>query len=443
MKVEKNNKRILHSWAFYDWANSVFPLIITAAIFPSFYETVTTNSNGSDIVEFLGINIKNTVLYSYSFSFSFLTVAILSPFLSGIADITGKKKSFMKFFVFLGAISCSSLFFFDGNNIEFGIIAFIMANIGFNGSLVFYNAYLPEIATLDKMDKISAKGYSLGYAGSVILLIANLIFILNAKNMGISNNLLPYKISFLSVGLWWILFSQYTFKNLPQSLSNGRNKTKLLTKGFKELLLVWKEIKKSATKKKFLFAFFFYSMGVQTVIYMATIFGAKELHISTIKLIISILIIQIVGIGGAYLFSWISKRKNNIFALTVSLVIWIFICVVAYFIYTDYGFYFLAFMVGLVMGGIQSISRSTYSKLIPQDTKDVSSYFSFYEFTEKIAIVIGIWSYGYIEFISGSMRNSVFTLGIFFLIGILILKLIKKSPQKGDFSNGFSKQIDN
>lgn len=432
-KPVKNNKKIINAWTFYDWANSVYPLVITAAIFPAYYESVTQTENGSDIVNFLGLNIKNTVLYSYAFSISFLIIAILSPLLSGIADYSGKKKAFMRFFVFLGAVSCSSLFFFDGNNLLLGIGAFMLASIGFNGSLVFYNAYLPEIVTKDKMDKVSAKGYAMGYLGSVILLLLNFLLILNADNFGIHNNLLPYKISFLTVGIWWIGFSQYTLYHLPSSPITPGIKTNYLFKGFEEIASVFKELVQIKNLLMFLLSFFFYSMGVQTVIYMATLFGIKELGIATERLIIAIIIIQVVGILGAYFFSFISKIKGNIFSLSIALIIWVLICISAYFIYTENEFFILAFFVGFVMGGIQSISRSTYAKLIPKDTKNTASYFSFSELTEKVAIVFGLASYGIIESLTNSMRNSIIFLTIFFVIGFIFL--LKVNLNKSNLIN--------
>jgi len=401
---------------------------MTAAIFPPFYENITKSAFHDDMVIFLGFSIKNSVLYSYAFSFSFLITAFISPVLSGIADYSGQKKSYMRFFVTLGALTSMSLFFFNGYNIHFGIIAIILANIGFNGSLVFYNAYLPEISTEDRRDRVSAKGFSLGYLGGFILLVINLLFILNAEKIGITSKTLAPQICFLSVGIWWIGFAQYSFYYLPSGYLKEEKKHHYLLSGFNEIKKVFQEVRHHKNMKIFLFSFFIYSMGVQTVLYMASLFGAKVLNVPTEKLILSILLIQLVAMVGAQLAAWLSEKTTNLKAISILLAGWVIMCITAYFTTKANGFFILSFMVGLVMGGIQSLSRSTFSKFIPEKTVDTASFFSFYEFTEKIAIVLGIASYGFIEQISGSMRNSVILLGIFFISAFLVLLFLLKKP---------------
>jgi len=339
------------------------------------------------------------------------------------------KKAMMKFFTYLGAAACMLLFFFDGQNIEFGISMTVLASIGYAGSLVFYNSYLPEVASTENFDRISAKGYSMGYIGSVIQLLFSLVMVLKPELFGLEKGTLPARLSFLTVGVWWIGFSQIAFYYLPKN-PHGRtpDMVHLFKKGANELALVWASLKQLPETKRFLSSFFFYSMGVQTVMLLAATFGEKELELESSKLIITVLIIQIVAIGGAYLFALLSERKSNKFSLLSMILIWVGICIGAYFVYTEFQFYILAVVVGLVMGGIQSLSRSTYSKLIPENTPDTASYFSFYDVTEKLSIVGGTFCYGLIEQLTGSMRNSIVALGIFFVIGLsLILKLrVKK-----------------
>lgn len=424
LPIEK--KRVINAWAFYDWANSVYNLTITSTIFPIYWTAVTV-SNGNSRVSFFGYELENTVLYSFALSFSFLVVALLSPILSGIADYNGSKKRFMQLFCLIGSISCSALFFFNKTNIEFGIIAFALGTIGWAGSLVFYNSYLPEIATEEEQDKVSAKGFALGYVGSSLLLIVNLIVILFPESFGIpEKSSLPARIAFLAVGIWWFGFAQYTFYFLPKSKSRINIKLDILFKGYRELAGVWKLLKEHKNLKAFLVAFFFFTMGIQTVMYVATLFGSKELKLESGQLIATILIIQFVAIGGAYLFAFLSKKIGNIKALLIALVIWIVICISAYFVVNANQFFILAFTVGIVMGGSQSLSRSTYSKLLP-NTKDTTSFFSFYDTTEKIAIVLGTASYGLIEEITGNMRNSVFSLGTFFVLGFILLSRLKRN----------------
>lgn len=448
-KSGKNIKKITNAWCMYDWANSVYPLTITSAIFPIYW-----NSQTKAGVEIFGMHLSNTVLYSYSLSLAFLVIALVNPILSGIADISGNKKAFMKAFVIIGCLSCFGMSYFDSNHIWIGIVTFIFGTIGFAGSLVFYNAYLPEIATKEHFDRLSAKGFSLGYIGGVILLIFNLALILfpqliynvDAKaheyllsGMSADDAVKATKnyysgpasrLSFITVGVWWYLFSLIPFRFLPKN--NSKNHTISFTKGYKELRKVYLEIKKNGAIKKYLGAFFFYSMGVQTVMYVAAIFGDKELKLPAENLIITILIIQLIAVLGAIIFSRLSNRFGNINALLVSVLIWIGVCIGAYFVNSVNSFYILAAVVGSIMGGIQSLSRSTYAKLIPTSTHDTASYFSFYEFTEKVAIVLGTFSFGFIEFaiykITGetSMRYSVLSLMLFFIIGAVLLNGIRK-----------------
>jgi MFS transporter, UMF1 family len=423
--LQKGDKKLINAWTFYDWANSSYPLVITTAIFPIFYEAVTSIKDEaglviSDKVSLFGREFINTELYSYVVALSFIIVSLSSPILSGIADYSGNKKRFMQFFCYLGSFSCASLFFFSKENLGLGMLSILFASIGFWGSLVFYNAYLPEIASPADHDKVSAKGFGMGYFGSAILLILNLVAI---KGFG-----MPAKYSFISVAVWWIGFAQITFARLPNGRKVSRGEGNIILKGFRELFKVWDQLKQYKQLKRYLLAFFIYSMGVQTVMLMAVLFAKKEIvGLEDGNLIVSVLLIQFVGILGSFLFSRLSKKIGNIKSLGVTLFIWIAICIGTYkFVYTPNAFYIVACTVGLVMGGIQSLSRSTYSKLLPV-TEDNASFFSFYDVCEKIGIVIGMLSFGAIEGITGGMRNSILALITFFILGFLILLTIPKT----------------
>jgi UMF1 family MFS transporter len=426
--MEKNNKKIINAWCMYDWANSVYSLTITTAVFPIYFASVTragasgVNAEGQALINFLGFQLPNTVLYSYALSFAFLAIALINPLLSGIADYSGRKKSFMRFFAFMGAVSCAMLYFFDEAHLWIGILFFITATIGYAGSLVFYNAYLPEIATPDQYDRVSARGFSMGYIGSVLLLIVNIVML---KTLPDGKE--AAKLSFLSVGFWWLLFAMYTFRHLPSGnkLAKDRNGESYLAKGYKEVLNVLAEIRKQKSIRNFLLSFFFYSMGFQTIMYLASIFGAEELKIPESGLIVTILIIQLVAIGGAVLFAFSSRKYGNVVTLLLALCLCIVVCVAAYKVATANQFYALAFLVGLIMGGLQSLSRSTYSKLLP-DTGDNASYFSFYELTDKVGTATGTAIYGLIAGLTGSMRNSIFALVLFFIIAIFFLNTLRK-----------------
>lgn len=425
-----NNKRITNAWCMYDWANSVYSLTIITAVFPMYYEAVTTSEDGNTLVNFLGWELPNTALYSYALSLSFLLTALMLPLLTGIADYSGKKKAFLKAFAYLGSLACAGLFFFNGGNLEYGILMVILASIGYSGSLVFYDAYLPEIATADQYDRLSARGYSFGYVGSVILLIFNLVMIQMPGLFGIEDgSALPAKISFVTVAIWWAAFAQIPFRRLPSNVYNRRVEGRYFSKGYEEIRKVYRSLKDLPDLKRYLVAFLFYNAGVQAVMYLATLFGTKELGMEAGALIITVLIIQIVAIGGAYAFARISEVKGNIYSLSVMIIIWIVVCIAAYFVNSQYQFFALAFVVGLVMGGIQSLSRATYSKLIPKDTADHASYFSFYDVTYNVSLVMGTFAYGFVDHLTGSMRNSALALGIFFVSGIILLRKVVIRPR--------------
>ncbi len=408
----------------YDWANSVHNLVITASIFPVYFSATARTASGGDVIDFLGIPVKNSVLFSYSVSFSFLMIALLIPFCTAVADYTGRKKTFMKFFCYLGAVSCACLFFFTRDTLEFSVLAFMMSLIGWSGSIVFYNSFLPEIATEDNYDRFSARGFAMGYIGAVLLLLFNLTMIMNPQWYGIEDKSLPARISFLSVGIWWVLFAQIPFRYLPSNLHNRKPAERWLFNGFRNLRKVFNELQQQVLLPRYLMAFFVFNMGVQTVMYVATIFGANELKLSSTSLITTVLLIQLIGVAGSFFFSWLSGKLGNIHALMTGVTIWIGICAAAYYVTTEGEFYVLAATVGMVMGGIQALSRATYSKLIPDNTTDTASYFSFYDVTEKTSLVLGTFSFGFIELMTGSMRNSILALLVYFVIGLFLLARI-------------------
>ena len=414
--MQTASKKVINGWAMYDWANSVYNLVITTTFFPAYYAAVTGLKNFPDGITFLGRRFVNTELKDYVLAFGFLVIALLSPVLSSIADYKGNKKNFMRFFCYMGALSCSLLFFFDKNHVTLGLMCFMFAGIGFYGSQVFYNSYLPEIAAEKDMDRISARGYTMGYIGSVLMQLIGFALVMTMEDKG-----LALTITFLLVGLWWVGFAQITFTRLPiNSKTERKAKKHVLVNGFHELKIVFQQVRKMPVLKRYLSAFFFYSMGVQTVMLVAIDFGIKELKLEDAKLIITAVIIQLVAIAGAIAMSRLSAKYGNIKVLIFTVLLWIAVCIAGYFITTEMHFYILASLVGLVMGGIQSLSRSTYSKLMPE-TKDTASFFSFYDVTEKFAIVIGLFSFGLIEGLTHSMRNSLLALITFFAVGLLLL----------------------
>lgn len=427
------NTKVINAWCMYDWANSVYNLVITTTFFPIYFAGITKSAYGENTVPLLGRTFKNTSLYDYSLAAAYFIIALALPILSSVADSRGNKKKFMQFFTWLGSAACIGLFWFKGPepNVGWGVMCFILAAMGYIGSLVFYNSYLPEIAPPEDRDWISARGYSMGYAGSVLLQLVGFGLVLYFSSMGDETSGPRY--TFLLVGLWWIGFAQFTFARLPDSKpAKDKPLREVLRAGFIELQKVWSQVKELKLLKWFLVAFFFYSMGVQTVMLAATLFGSQVLGLPADKLIITVVIIQLVAIPGAILMSYLSGKSGNLPVLMGVVLFWILVCVAAYEvanlkeanINVEFHFYGLAVAVGLVMGGIQSLSRSTYSKLMPE-TKDTASFFSFYDVTEKIAIVIGIFSFGYIDEVFG-MKNSVLALIVFFVLGFLALLVARK-----------------
>ena len=421
----KNVPKTLTAWTMYDWANSVHSLTITSAIFPIYFPLAAVMMpSKSTTLNFWGFQLENTVIYSYAISLGFLLLAFSIPLVSAISDYTGKKKIFMKMYCYLGAISCMILYFFKEGNYYLGTFAFIFSIVGWGGSIVFYNSYIPEIATEDKYDSLSARGFTMGYLGSVILLIQNLTMVLKPEWYGGISGGEASRISFLTVGIWWIVFAQIPFYYLPETQKPQKQAGNWIFNGFKELRKVFGELQKSPITKKFLLAFFFYNMGAQTVIFLGALFGAKELNLPTDSLIITILLIQLVAIPGAYFFSILSKKIGNTKSLSYIVLIWIVVCIAGYYIYTRNEFYVLATGIGFVMGGIQSLSRSTYAKMLPENTHDTASYFSFYDVCDRLSTVIGTFMFGLVNQITGSMRMSLLFLTVVFAVGYLVLRQI-------------------
>ncbi|WP_436485059.1 MFS transporter [Chitinophaga sp. ARDCPP14] len=417
------SKKVINGWAMYDWANSVYNLVITTTFFPIYFLAVT-----GEHVSFLGMNFVNSALYNYSMAAAYLLVALASPILSSIADTRGNKKNFLRFFTILGALSCCALYFFDGDHLLLGVICFILSTIGYCGGLVFYNSYLPEIAAPEDRDRISARGYSMGYVGSVILQLLGFGLVVLGPKMGMGKSQ-PVQLTFLLVGIWWFGFAQITFARLPKSTVITKHTVNAFTEGFTELRKVYAQVKQLPVLKRFLRGFFFYSMGVQTVMMAATIFGGKVLKLPDEMLIVTVVIIQIVAIAGAWSMARLSTRFGNLRVLIAVVIFWIGICIAGYKMQTAMHFYLLATAVGLVMGGIQSLSRSTYAKLMPE-TEDTTSFFSYYDVTEKLSIVIGMFSFAYIDDLTEDMRNSVLALVVFFVIGLIwIISALRKQKQ--------------
>ncbi len=423
-KMESTNKKAEFGWVMFDWANSSYNLVISTAIFPTFFISVTDPT-----IHWFGTDISNSSIYAFTVSTAYLLVCAISPILSGIADYGGSRKKFMRLFTTMGSLACMSLIFFEGmQSIWIGILGFLVATLSHAGSLVFYDAYLADLVPPQRSDKLSAKGYAYGYIGSVILLIFNILVIQLPEKFGFSqeqiDHNLPIRIAFFSVGAWWLGFSQFSFAHLPSDKLTNTSRSSL-THGIEELKKAWMRIKVDETLKKYLVSFFCYSAGVQTVVYLASPFAQKVLHFESADLIIVILLLQLVAIIGAYLFAHISFKTGNIASMKIMLIIWVAVCIMAYFVQTQKQFYFLAALVGMVIGGVQALSRSTYSKLIPKDKNDITCFFSFYDVVYYLSVIGGTFIFGLVEQITGNMRNSVIGVILFFALGFYFINKIK------------------
>lgn len=427
-EYKKNDKKLIRSWAMFDWANSAYNLVITSTIFPIYYITITSSSDdNSDLVNFFGLEIINTVLSNYALAFAYLMMVLALPFLSSYADANGKKLQVMKLFTYIGSIACMGLFFFELSTLELGIICFTLAAMGYVGGVAINNSYLPIIASPDKQDEVSAKGFAYGYVGCVTIQIICFLFVLNPAWFGITDASFPARLSFLLVGLWWLSFSLIPFRALPNNHpSESAKGLSLFNRVSSEFKNVYAQVRANKGIRRFLPAYFFNSVGVQTIMVVATMFGQKELDLDQQSLITTIILIQLVAILGAFIMSFLAKHWGNIVVLLLVTLLWACICISAYYLTNAAQFYGLAFMVGLLMGGIQSLSRSTYSKMLPADLEDTTAFFSFYDITEKLGIVVGLVCFGLIEQLTHNIRYSALSLSIFFILGfLLLLRMLK------------------
>jgi len=426
-EIIKNDKRLIRSWSMYDWSNSAYNLVITSTIFPVYYTTITNSEADGDVVNFFGFKVINTVLSNFALGIAYLLMAIALPFLSAYADAAGKRRFLMKLFTYIGALACMGLFFFKLETLELGILFFALAAMGYIGGVAFNNSYLPQIATPDQQDRVSAQGFAYGYVGCVTLQLICFVFVFKPEWFGIVDASFPARFSFFLVGLWWMIFAQIPFRKLPLNRPQVKDPTfSFVQKVSKEFRHVLHQINQIKAIKLFLPAYFCYAIGVQTIMVVAAAFGEKVLNLGATKLIASILLIQLVAIAGAYLMSFLAKKIGNIPILMMVIFIWIGICISAFYLSNEYQFYAIAFVVGLMMGGIQSLSRSTYSKLIPQHVEDTTAFFSFYDVSEKLAVVVGLFSFAFIEQITHNIRYSALFLSIFFIAGLWLLARLLK-----------------
>ena len=315
--IQLDDKKVIRAWALFDWANSAYSLVISTAIFPIYFLAIAP-----DEVNILGQTIGDSTLYSFSISFAYILIALIAPVLGGIADAGSKRLFFLRIFTTIGSLSCITLFLFsDASYLWVATTAFITATIGYAGSLIFYDAFLPVIASRENYDAVSARGYAQGYIGSLILLVFILAMSQFPTTFGFAeDSSLPYRLGFALVGFWWLGFGYLAFSRLPPD-NPEKGSRQPLSDGYKKIRAVSKELLSKVDLRRFLIAFFFYSAGVQTVIYLATIFADKELNFEESELILTVIILQVVAIAGSLLFSRVAKKRGSKYAIILMICI--------------------------------------------------------------------------------------------------------------------------
>ena len=408
----------------YDWANSAFATSILAAILPVYFATLVPEEGIAVQWGTLKITTRASALWAYGVSFSFFVTALTAPILGALADFSGTKKKFLFVFTYFGATLASLLYFVRSGDYWLCLGLFIAANIGFAGSITFYNAFLPEVATEKKMDWVSGKGYAFGYIGGGLLLAIHMLIINYHECLGIPDRALSIRISLSSVGIWWGLFAIPLFLWVPEIKRphDQRQKFSYFTYGFIRFFRTLRSFRNYQDLLWFLVAFLIYNDGIQTVIAMAAIFGKTALGLDTGTLIGTLLMTQFVAFPGALMFAKLSQRIQPKGAIIVTLMLWIGIVTYAYFLRSAIEFWILGGVVGLVLGGSQAISRSLYAQLIPRDRP--AEFFGFFSISAKFASIFGPLIFGLITDLSENPRSAIVSLVLFFVVGMVLLSRV-------------------
>ncbi|WP_277673661.1 MFS transporter [Piscibacillus halophilus] len=412
--------KLQRSWMMYDWANSAFATTIMAAVFPIFYNSVAAANLSEGAA---------TSYYSFTQSIAVLIVAVMAPILGAIADYSAAKMKFLRFFAYMGMAGSILLFTVNEGNYILASLLFIIASVGFSGGNVFYDAFLPHVTNKDDMDRVSTKAYAFGYIGGGILLAINLLMIMKYSWFGLPSSKEATQLAFVSVGLWWFIFSIPLFKNLKEEkvVNQGKRTKSYVAIGFSRIGETFKTLKHYKQLLIFIIAFWMFSDGISTIIRMATFYGAT-IGIGQNDLIAALLITQFVGIPCTLFFSklakWISAKK----ALTLALMVYVVIVILGYFMTSALHFYLLAVCVGTVQGGAQALSRSIFARMIPHNKH--AEFFGFYGITSKFAAIIGPAVFGITAGLTDNSRLGILSLIVFFVIGIVLLQLV--NIEKGE-----------
>ena len=419
----------------YDWANSAYITTAAVALLPNYFAQAVVGEAGVDL---LGMNISATALWGYMLGTAAFLVFLFAPVLGAIADFSSAKKRFLMGFAYMGSLFATMLYFCGAGDVGLTIVLFIGTQVCFVGANVFYDAFLPQIASEDKMDSVSAKGYAFGYVGGSIQFGIALALIAMHEGVGISITLAA-RIGMAMTGIWWAGWSLLTLKYLkeektpyqfPEAHRNTPTPIAYLTLGISRTLLTAKRVGRFKHLTLFLVAYMIYNDGIHTVTSMSTIYGTEELGLSTTALMVTLLLVQVVAIGGALIFSRLANRIGAKRSVMFALVLWSGVVTYGYFIHTATEFFVLGIVVGLVLGGTQALSRSFYGSMIPEQAS--AEFYGFYSVFSKFSSIWGPVTFGVIEQITGSARLAIISLMIFFIVGLILLGFVDETKAKTD-----------
>ena len=414
--TDKMHKKIINAWCMYDWANSAFATTIMAAVLPIFYKDVA----GAHLEEHI-----STAYWGYTISIALLLTAILGPMLGAIADYSGIKKRFLAGFATLGIVFTSLLVLIRTGDWLLASVLFAVANVGFAAANIFYDALLPHVAHPDEIDQVSTKGYALGYLGGGVLLALNLAWILSPSTFFIPDTETASRLAFLSVGIWWALFSIPIFRRVPEPprMAEARSEVNPILGGFRRLRQTFRDIRRYGELIKFLVAFWLYNDGIGTIIKMATVYGA-EIGIGQSDLIGALVMMQFVGIPFSFAFGRLAKRLGAKPSIYLALIVYTVISLWGYVMANAWEFWALAFLVGLVQGGSQALSRSLFGSMVPKGK--TAEFFGFYSVSSKFAGIAGPFIFALVGQLTGSSRLSIMSLVFFFIVGGLLLTRVNE-----------------
>jgi len=411
------HRRVLRSWALYDWANSAFATTIMAAVLPIYYVQVAGNTIPSNVA---------LAYWGYTAALALLIISVLSPILGAMADYLGAKKKFLAGFMTLGVVATAALSFVGPGQWLLASALYIAGNIGFTGSIVFYASLLPHIASDEEVDRVAAGGWAVGYAGGGLLLVVNALMLIRPELFGLADEAAASRAAFLTVAVWWAAFSIPLFRDVPEPprrldpAEAGRAGSPV-TIGFRRLGRTFGELRQYRQLLVFMLAFFLYSDGIGTIIKMATAYGS-EIGLGTGALIGALLLVQFVGVPFTFAFGALSGRIGPKRSIMLALMVYAGISVFGYFVTQAWHFWVLAFAVGTVQGGAQSLSRGLFASMIPRVKS--SEFFGFFSVFEKMAGILGPILFGVASQLTGTGRLGILAVVIFFVSGLLVLSRV-------------------